>query len=212
MNNYDKMEAQARGLFLKWDQDALVRRNGLEADAEFLYINYLGLRHRIARATGVVEACADAGWLPAGFNASLAIFDYICRDNFRPGLSGRYSPVHALAHTGQTSPSAVDFHQRYADRFQECMPLLRDALKPFDCAPFPTGDVACVLHVFDNMPVIFQFWEGDEEFPPSVRFLWDENTLSYLFFETTYYIMGDFLRRVGENIENLSRQNDASML
>ena len=212
MNNYDRMEAQARELFLKWDQDMLVRRNRLDADWEYLYVNYLGLRHRIARATGVAEACADTGWRPAGFNASLAIFDYICRDNFRPGLSGRYCPVHALAHTGQTSPSAVDFHQRYADCFQANLPLLEEALEPFACAPFQTGDVACVLRVFDDMPVIFQFWEGDEEFPPSVRFLWDENTLSYLFFETTYYIMGDFLQRVRQNIENLSRQKDASML
>ena len=212
MSNYDRMEAQARALFLGWDQDELVRRNRLCADDGHLYINYLGLRHRIARGTGVVEACAPEGWVPAGFHATLSIFDHICRENLLPGMCGRFRPVNALKHAGQSSPDAVELHRKRALRFQEKLPLLRRAIGPLALRPFEVGDVACVFPVFDCLHAIFQFWEGDEEFPPSVRFLWDENTLSYLRFETVYYVMGDFLQRIEQNIENLSRQNDASML
>ena len=35
--------------------------------------------------------------------------------------------------------------------------------------------------------------ESDEEFPPVLKFMWDENVLDYLRFETLYYVMGDFL-------------------
>ena len=43
------------------------------------------------------------------------------------------------------------------------------------------------------LPLVFQFWESDEEFPPVLKFMWDENVLDYLRFETLYYVMGDFL-------------------
>ena len=60
--------------------------------------------------------------------------------------------------------------------------------------------------MFDGFDAVFQFWEGDEEFPPSVRFLWDENTPDYLKFETTFYVMGCFLelleRRIAESEKN----------
>lgn len=57
---------------------------------------------------------------------------------------------------------------------------------------FP-GDAAFVFHVFPFLPLVFQFWESDEEFPPVLKFMWDENVLDYLRFETLYYVMGDFL-------------------
>ena len=34
---------------------------------------------------------------------------------------------------------------------------------------------------------------SDEEFPQVLKFMWDENVLDYLRFETLYYVMGDFL-------------------
>jgi hypothetical protein len=40
------------------------------------------------------------------------------------------------------------------------------------------------------LTVAIQFWEGDDEFPPRVRWLWDENALMYLKYETMWFALG----------------------
>ena len=59
------------------------------------------------------------------------------------------------------------------------------------------------IDVFPFFPVMFQFWEGDEEFSPQVRVLWDRNTMQYLHFETTYYLQGDLMERLQIIIEEM---------
>ena len=43
-----------------------------------------------------------------------------------------------------------------------------------------------------------QLWYGDEEFPPRLRFLWDENTTRYIRYETTWYALGLLMKRLRE--------------
>ena len=58
------------------------------------------------------------------------------------------------------------------------------------------ADFTCLIPVTPYFPVLLQFWEGDEEFPPKLMLLWDENSMSFLHFETTYYLQGDLLERL----------------
>ena len=190
-------------LFLQWDQTEMIARYHLGADDDGLYLNYLGMPRRILRASGEMEN------LPAGErtapSSALAVFDVLCRDNFLPGMCGRRGPVNSLRFAAQSSPDTAALHQKHADFFQQHMPALRKAVQGF--APFPHGDIACIFPVFDCLDVVFQFWEGDEEFAPSVRFLWDENTPSYLRYETTYYVMGDFLALLRERIGEIEKNS-----
>ena len=56
--------------------------------------------------------------------------------------------------------------------------------------PGPGGDISYALPVFDGLKVAVQFWEGDDEFPSRVRWLWDENALMYLKYETMWFAFG----------------------
>ena len=205
MSNYDQMLALGQRLFLEWDQGEMIRRYRLEADERYLYLRFLGQRYRIHRSSAAVENLDQQR--PAGFNASLSIFDYLCRDNVLPGMSGQWRAVNALKHTGQSNPSASNFHQRHAVRMQDHIPALREALHRLALAPFPQGDAACVFDVFPGFYAVFQFWEGDEEFPPSVHFLWDDNALSYLRFETLFYVMGEFLELLWARIAEIEKNS-----
>ena len=205
MSNYDQMLALGQRLFLNWDQQEMLRRYHLESDEGYLYLRYLGQRHRIDRNTAVVENL-DAR-KTADCAASLSIFDYLCRDNVLPGMSGRWRAVNALKHAGQSSPNAAELHKRHAIRMQDHIPALKQALQELALAPFPQGDAACTFEVFPGFYAVFQFWEGDEEFPPSVRFLWDDNALSYLRFETLFYVMGGFLERIWTKIAEIERKS-----
>ena len=50
-------------------------------------------------------------------------------------------------------------------------------------------------------PVLLQFWEGDDEFPPKLMLLWDKNAMDFLHFETTFYLQGDIARRLTDHMD-----------
>ena len=52
------------------------------------------------------------------------------------------------------------------------------------------------LPLFDFMPVILQFYESDEEFPPGVKLMWDENVTDYMKYETVWYAAGFIYNRL----------------
>ena len=205
MGNYDQMLAFGQKLFLEWNQQELIARHRLQADEDYLYLNYLGRPHRIARSTGHVENLSTG--LPAGPCPSLTLFDYLCRDNLLPGMCGKRCPVNSLRNAARSSPDTTSLHQPHADYFQRHQSALAQAIAKLNYPPFPHGDIACTFPAFDCLDAVFQFWEGDEEFPPSVRFLWDENTPCYLRYETTYYVMGEFLSIVRKRMDEIEKKD-----
>ena len=53
---------------------------------------------------------------------------------------------------------------------------------------------------FDGLRIAVQFWHGDEEFAPRLRYLWDENALRYLRYETTWFATGLLMQRLREHM------------
>ena len=62
------------------------------------------------------------------------------------------------------------------------------------------ADVTCKIHVTPFLPVLLQFWQGDEDFEPKVVIMWDKNTDKFLRFETTFYLQKDLLERLKNKI------------
>ena len=55
MDNYEKQVYTGRELFLKYDQDKLIKKYGLKHDEEYLYLKYIGTEYRINRRNGAIE-------------------------------------------------------------------------------------------------------------------------------------------------------------
>lgn len=195
MDNYARTLEYARKLFLGWDQQALIQRCHLRHDENNLYLNFLGEPWRIERGSGQIFSVADSS-IHAGFSQALSIYDYLCRREALPPLSGRFCPVNSLPHVAQSNPNPGELHQAQANFLQAHLPALHTALRQIALSPFPKGDAACLFPVFDGFNAVFQFWEADEDFPPSICFLWDENAQGYLKYETLYYVMDCFLEKL----------------
>lgn len=204
MDNYQRALLSARERFLKWDWDQIIARCHLRFDADYLYLDFLGDPWRVERTSGRAQK-TEAAPVDGSFSQSLSIYDYLCRIDPLPDLSGRFCPVNALPHTAQSSPNTRNLHQPYADAFQHHLPALQSALAEIGIAPFPKGDAACMFPVFRGFNAVFQFWEGDAEFPPSVGFLWDESTLGFIKYETTYYVMDCFLNKLQARIAEIEK-------
>ena len=56
----------------------------------------------------------------------------------------------------------------------------RDAGRALGAAEETYGDASFTIKAFPMVPITFILWEGDEEFPPSMRILFDPSIDSYL--------------------------------
>lgn len=210
--NAQKLCAQGGELFLKYDQQKMIDRFGLESDDGFIYLDYLGDAYRIDRATSLVDVKeADGGWrefLEAPYTV-LSIYDMLGHfqdQDDDPYLSGEYCPTKSLVKAAST-PSAPTGYDRlsaltgHVDELAAGCERIGGKLQP----RLARADITYKIPVFDWFDVIFQFWDGDEEFEPKTMFLWDRNALSFMHFETLYYVMGDIMSKLwsGFRVYNL---------
>ena len=200
-NNYLIQAAHAKESFLTYDQEALIRKLHLDADSSFLYPVLFSRRYRLSRKTGDLDRETESGWEDANTHEEvMTLLDLICDSRADRFVSGRWKN---MADFGRA------FHQNllendrdpWAERFQAAPDRFRDACLRLGGKPLPIGDIAYSLEVFDGLPLLVQLWFGDEEFPASLRMLWDENALMYLKYETMYYARGLLLERLRAEME-----------
>lgn len=88
-----------------------------------------------------------------------------------------------------------------AARFAGKCAQLEEACESLGGTPEKVGDVSYKIPLLDFMDVILQFWDGDEEFAPVLRVLWDENILDYMHYETTFYATSHLFERLKKLVE-----------
>ena len=80
MDNYEKQVYIGRELFLKYDQDKLIKKYGLKHDEEYLYLKYIGTEYRINRRNGAIEYATGEEWTDCReYTVVMTIYDFLCR-------------------------------------------------------------------------------------------------------------------------------------
>ncbi len=200
MDNYDLQVDIAKGIFLEYDQQLLIRKFSLEADEKWIYLTYLNTPCRINRKTGGVEAYLDHVWSECrNYGTVMTIYDLLCyhKGVSAPQLSGQWCTVGTFVVTGVTNTEG--FTKKYAKYFDDRQGSLKrscEMLGGVFQSPMAGADLTCRIPVTPFFPVLLQFWEGDEEFPPRLLLHWDRNADQFLHIETTFYLQGDLLERL----------------
>lgn len=199
-DNYAVQVQQAKQWFLRYDQDMLIEKCGLSWDEAYLYVPFFGRDHRIDRKTGDLEARIGENWMDANSHAEvMTLLDLICDSRDGRFVTGRWQSMESFG---------LMFHQNllqdkkdpWADRFDRDPEGFRSACEELGGTPIPGGDLGYGIPVFEGLRIGVQFWHGDEEFQPRLRYLWDENALMYLKYETMYFAVNLLLRRIGEEM------------
>ncbi len=199
-DNYAITAARVRQLFAEYDQQALARKVGAKLDGEYFYVDFLSERYRIHRLTGDISRFHGDAWVEANsFGEVLTLMDLICDSREDRHPTGNWRNMRDFGH---------GFHQQlleqrdpWAERFQEQPEMFAKACEALGGEKYPLGDVAYALPVFGDLRVLIQLWFGDEEFPAQLRYLWDENALQYLKYETMFYAIPLVLKRIQEQME-----------
>lgn len=204
-SNYDLQVDIAKDIFMKYDQQALIRKFSLQADEDAIYLTYLNTPCRICRADGRIEEYTHGTWNECrDYSTVMTIYDLLCyhQGQTPPQLSGQWCSVGNFVVTGVTNTQT--FTKKYAALFQNNVDALKTACEQLGGVLQPCiagADVTCRIAVTPFFPVLLQFWEGDDEFPPKLLLLWDRNTNAFLHFETTFYLQGDLLDRLRKCME-----------
>lgn len=197
-SNYEKMAAGARALFLQKDQAAMIARWGLTHDDAALYLTYFGERMRLDRATGVLTSLEPEGVYhsPDHVNETMAIFDLLAYPTVRPHASGRWASISTLGGIIGAGHDRTLSHEGTAARFSGRMDALKAACERLGGKPLGKADVGYAIPVFEDFGIWFQFWEGDDEFPANIKYLFDENALQFMHYETLWYVMNSLAERL----------------
>ena len=199
-SNYDLQVDIAKRIFMEYDHEQLIRKFGLEADVNWMYLTYLNTPCRISRKDGGIEELFDDRWQECrSYDTVMTIYDILCyhKGEAAPIRSGQWCTVGNFIVTGITQ--ADGFARKYAMGFDGHLAAFRRACERMGGELLPRmagADVTCRFWATPFFPVLLQFWEGDEDFPPKLMLLWDSNTPSYLHFETTFYLQGDLMERL----------------
>lgn len=195
-SNYDVMARQARALFLQYDQQAMLEKFPLDFDEDAMYVPFLNAIYRLDRRSGQITA----GEMPAPSNAVMSIYDMLCYSKGRPQLSGTWKSQGALSRISTWGQRSADMLARTAALFSGKAADLQRACEALGGVKGPAGDVSAVFPMFPFFPVCLQFWDGDEEFPPVLQILWDENALDFVHHETLWYMSGFLCQAIIEQI------------
>lgn len=209
-NNYDRMAESGRQLFLAFDQEKIIRRYRLASDGTSIFFHYLSFPARILRNTGEVQiespwpsmvssappsstADAKSRYRKASPGISMTVYEmftYSLEHN-TPALSGQWASVSKLGGIiGSYHASSLGSEREKALFAGKTAELKNACLEVSGSPARGSADVSAVLPVFDNFPVWFQFWDGDDEFPVNYQFLLDQNALQFIRYETVWYLIG----------------------
>nr|MBQ8244504.1 DUF3786 domain-containing protein [Oscillospiraceae bacterium] len=197
-DNYAIQARQAKDLFLTYDQQKLIHKFRMQHDEMYLYLPMLSQLHRIHRTTGDMARLTEAGWVDANSHGEvMTLLDLICDSREDRVTSGRWKNMGSFGLLFHRS-LLENPRDPWADRFEADPEGFRRACLALGGEPFPNGDIAYSMELFDGLRILVQLWFGDEEFPASLRLLWDENALMYIKYETMWFAKGMLLNRIAE--------------
>ena len=200
-DNYLIQAQQAKSCFLTYDAEALAKKLNAKLDADFLYTTCFGQSYRVSRKTGDIQRLENGAWQDGNsYEEVMTLLDLICDSREDRHVSGRWK---AMQDFGLQFHQKLleDDHDPWAERFQNDLPAFRRACLALGGKPLPVGDAAYAFEVFDGLSVAVQLWLGDDEFPPNLRFLWDENAGQYIRYETMYFAKALLLTRIAGKME-----------
>lgn len=199
-DNYALQVRSAQERFLTYDQAALLAKTRLRADSSYIYPRMLGSQYRLDRHTGDLQRQVAGQWIDANtFYEVMTLLDFLCDSREDRSVAGRWVSHQQLGRMfhrtliEEEDPAAVEFDKDPAGFHRVCQSL--------GGRPFPGADIGYAIAFFEKLEVAVQLWHSDEEFPPRLRILWDENVLQYIRYETTHFAAGLLRQRLREGLQ-----------
>ncbi len=200
-DNYEIMKTQMQQVFAeKYDIAKLAEAWRLEMQEGAAAIDFIGRTYFINAETGETYYYAGGEKRSASFSAAMTLFDMLSRE--KEGVpAGKYSSVESFCRVHTSSVLGGGMFDMAAKKYDHKTGLLSAACEKLGGVKFGKGEVSYKIPIFRELCAVFQFWNSDDEFGPSMRILCDDNTPDFMLYETMMYMLGCLLERISEEME-----------
>ncbi len=200
-SNYDVVIENWRSQFLTWNHRAQMANLGYTTlDDNFIHLTYLKTPYRIDRATGWIENLNNPEE-KLEFSTIMALYHILYYPKANPKTSGNWVAFRDVRRMG-------GFEQAFQQQFLAPVVAqlggkvaeLKALAQKIGFPLLPHGDVSFLAELFPGLCLKVIFWDGDEEFPPQLSILFDENIIDFTHEETVIMMAGDLLRLLAINL------------
>jgi hypothetical protein len=192
MNNYEKMLSDACRRFTTYDMTTLAQRPGVEDLGEVLKTCFLGETVLLRKKDGQITI----GGRLADFGETLSILDWLCDGKPDAKAAECYCTVGSLPGVYVGGSGLMMSGGRLAAQIDAAPQAFRGCCEAMGGREVALGDLGFEIPIFPDLSAQLKFYHGDEEFPPQLTFLWDQNMLQFVRYETVYYIAGCVQKRL----------------
>ncbi len=113
---------------------------------------------------------------------------------------GKYVSIDSFSGLKSTSGRSSIFDSAKLE-FDHQETKLAHACEKLGGVPFGKSDVGYKLPVFQQLNVILQFWSSDDEFGPELNLMGDQNTMSFMKYETMMFMLNHLMDRLRKEIQ-----------
>ena len=200
----------------------MIGKYGIPADERYLYFWMLCRVYRIGREDGFVEVWtepvavetwkrmresggtpalpaggalpADAVWERTQNGVAMTLYDVLCYGKDDAAATGDFinldSLVTLISATGNPGGNLL---ARYVKQLDPHPAELERALAGLGGFPEGKADISYEMPLFEFMNIRFQLWHADDEFPAMTQIYVDKGILTYMHFETVWYLMHHYM-------------------
>jgi hypothetical protein len=195
MNNALQLAAEG---FKKADPATISRLSGTKLrtvdSQERIEIDYLGCRYLIYLPE-VEIVCQDSA-KKASLREKTIILHYLAQSKGTPS-SGRWIDLRELPGGITYYPVFVGrVHRPFLKVFGNNPSLFLKAAQALKSIQAEVADFSAQIQVFPRVPIIFALYQGDEEFPPDCKILFDANITGYLSTEDVVVVCEETVRKL----------------
>lgn len=195
-SNYEIMRKQMQAHFASYDLEAIRKRWEMDQVEGYMLVDFVGRSYRIDMENGAVLYEEDGEEREADYNVCMTLYDILTRERQRSSGSFRLSGSFSTVHLSSSGNSSGGFFKQAAEIFDHHDEELKKACETLGGRPYGKGDVAYRIPLFQDLDMLFQFWDSDEDFQAEVKLFCDENILNFMHFETMMFMLSHVMERL----------------
>lgn len=196
MNNYElQLRQWEQRMLLLSPGDLLKKLPELQRVGNELQIRHLGRMIALDLSTGKLRCLSDSMGLSMNEKLNIYTLLWYCKEDAK--LSGNWLSFHDIK---AVSPFAPAFHKSVINAlsftFQGKENKFQEAVLSIGGHSLRRNSY--FVPAFACMPLMINFWDGDEEFPPQSNILFDENACDFIHPESLVTIASEAVQRLAQ--------------
>jgi hypothetical protein len=170
-----------------------------EKDSKKYFLHVWGNRYAISPETCMIEPIQECAYQPHEFFYLFIIYYLLNVKNieiFEKWISEKEMPGGTTFFRGpHTIPTSL-----ITEAYKNNVNLFKRTCEQLGGTNINQADAAFVFQITPKMPIAVLYWEGDDDFPPEAKILFDQSIIQHLKLDIIFSLAVEICTRIAKNI------------